>query len=748
MLREVTPGGTVNVSGELSRKTTTPGMGGQSVGEADEDLPGKQSTFEPNPLYGFIVFFSWLWKNSRTTPHVLVHTLKKGMNPYKRSSTSVCLPGRYGSVASFDSSSYSNAYVDGTLVLPDGMDQPVQEIADDFWGMAERVAADSPEKGTAIATVYGAAQRGLADGQMMTRNRIKDMAKEFATWAERYGRRQSVEAAGKIFAHFLLEYSKAPRNFERLLAASTDQINRLLRSQGGSPSPPTFLAPPPIRNNVRVRDLAVDPLYTEPMDTLLSVGSLIIKFALGKIPVVGGLVSGLFGFLWDTFLPGESVWDQIKDEVQQLVDEAIDAAIYALLKQELEGLKNALADYLNAIKLLPGDKANAQQTYVAVDVLFGSVIPKFQNPTQRWALLPLFAYAATLHITLLRDGAIHGQEWGNSYELTDNIMQKAHAKIVEYKGYVDEQLAIKTASVDSTSPHTNTPGQEGVPWWRTEYWNYVVWVWNARQEAVLDVAQYWPDMDPTVNTTAVKTHYASALFSDAYGGVRKHGGFDEWDSECRKYGNNVTSRVDNNQSNVSTVYAEFYGGNGPTIFDVNFLAGKPYEDRKAGMAVGAGDLLETNNIIAERQAGYPGLTGSWEFEQDDPIVYVSVRTGDYTNPEEFVRDIRGFVVWTKSGRKVTFWDKTNFPGGKWYYYGNIASRSVQLFSFYSLATIVEFVPGAAVFTATRDKALEEPPVVTEHLYVTQTGTPNPVIQKWEAKRLGHWANIATIAALP
>ena len=661
--------------------------------------------------------------------------------PFHNSSPIICFPRGSGAIATFDASSYVNAYVDGTLALPRGMDQPVQEIADEFWTMAGRVAVDSPEKGTAIAAVYGAAQRGLVDGQMMTRYRIKDMAKAFATWVDRYGRRQSVEAVGKIYAHFLLEYSKSPTDFDRLQVATANQINRLLRSQD---SPPSFLTPPAIRNHVRVRDLAVDPTYTDTLDSLLTLGSMVIKFGLGKIPVVGGLVSALFGFLWDTYMPGEDVWDQIKDKVQKLVDEAISDAVYTLLKQELAGLKNALADYLASLKLLPGDKVHVQQTYVAVDVVFGSIIPKFQNPKEAWAVLPLFVYAATLHLTLLRDAAIHGSEWGNSYELTETIMAKAHAKTIEYRAYVDEQLAIKVASVDSKSPNPRLDEA----WWRTEYWNNIVWVWNARQEAVLDVAQYWGDMDPTVNSTAVKTNYASAIYSDAYGGVRDHGGWDEWDSECRKYGGSVTSRVNNNQSNISTVYAEFYGGDGPTIFDVNFLPGKPYEDRKVRAAVGAGDLRETNNIIAERRAGYPGLTGSWEFEQDDPIVYVSVRTGDYNNPEAPVRDIRGFVVWTKSGRKVTFWDRTDLPGGKWYYWGNFSERSVQLFSFYALSFIPQFVPAAVVFTATRDPLLEEPPAITEHLYVTQTGTPNPVIQKWEAKRLAHWARIAAIAAAP
>lgn len=68
---------------------------------------------------------------------------------------------------------------------------------------------------------------------------------------------------------------------------------------------------------------------------------------LGMVPEVGSLLNGLVYILWPN--DQQDVWDQIKDQVQQLIDQDLTELTSNLENQTLQGLKNDIGDYQDAI---------------------------------------------------------------------------------------------------------------------------------------------------------------------------------------------------------------------------------------------------------------------------------------------------------------------------------------------------------------------------------------------------------------
>ncbi|QDX91032.1 pesticidal protein (plasmid) [Brevibacillus laterosporus] len=127
--------------------------------------------------------------------------------------------------------------------------------------------------------------------------------------------------------------------------------------------------------------------------------------------------------------------EEILRATEQFVKQQLDTLTFNRVSQELVGLQNAIDvfndsvdDFLqNRTGISPAaieDSVNTLQTY------FVGRLPQFQLSGYQVVLLPLFAQAATLHLTFIRDVIIHADEWGISA-----------AQLTRYKGYLKRYVA-------------------------------------------------------------------------------------------------------------------------------------------------------------------------------------------------------------------------------------------------------------------------------------------------------------------
>ena len=134
----------------------------------------------------------------------------------------------------------------------------------------------------------------------------------------------------------------------------------------------------------------------------------LIASTLGLIPEVGSLLSGLVYILWPS--DQEDVWDEIKDQVQALVQQDLTQLVENLEAQTLQGLKGSIQDYQDA--LTTNDPSNISQNWTSAKLNFIQQMPQFQTQGYEVALLPYYAQAVNLYLALLRDGVLHGKDWG------------------------------------------------------------------------------------------------------------------------------------------------------------------------------------------------------------------------------------------------------------------------------------------------------------------------------------------------
>jgi hypothetical protein len=108
---------------------------------------------------------------------------------------------------------------------------------------------------------------------------------------------------------------------------------------------------------------------------------------LAWFPKWGSLLSGLVYILWPS--DQEDVWDQIKAQVQQLIDQDLTQLVESLETQTLQGLKDSIQDYQDA--LTTNDPSNISQNWTSAKLNFVQQLPQFQARGYEVALLPYYA---------------------------------------------------------------------------------------------------------------------------------------------------------------------------------------------------------------------------------------------------------------------------------------------------------------------------------------------------------------------
>ncbi|KAF3933091.1 hypothetical protein ABW20_dc0109660 [Dactylellina cionopaga] len=200
----------------------------------------------------------------------------------------------------------------------------------------------------------------------------------------------------------------------------------------------------------------------------------IISGALGEIPYVGGILSGLLGVFWPQ--DDEDVWGEIEAQVEALINEKIAQSTYdrvaAVLGTASEdtGMIGVLNNYLGAVNKTNGQDPFA--TWTSANTYFIGQASVFQQQGSEVLLLPLFAQMANLHLNLLRDGVL--QKFCAASELQQYISS--------YTSWANAWSAQAVTDVKAKTKQFNTINQ----------------VTRYMQISVLNYVHLWPYLDTSV----------------------------------------------------------------------------------------------------------------------------------------------------------------------------------------------------------------------------------------------------------
>ncbi len=151
------------------------------------------------------------------------------------------------------------------------------------------------------------------------------------------------------------------------------------------------------------------------------------------VPVVGGFLSYLGGL----FIPNagespEQMW-------RRLIGSSISDALLRKVQRDLIGLTDVARLYKGAIESGNNETILAQS--IAANTQFTAMVPGFQISGEESTLLPLFAIAATLHLSLLRDMVLKGKDIGISDAHVVTLAGEMLERIKRYSLYVDTHVA-------------------------------------------------------------------------------------------------------------------------------------------------------------------------------------------------------------------------------------------------------------------------------------------------------------------
>ncbi|MED3539380.1 insecticidal delta-endotoxin Cry8Ea1 family protein [Bacillus toyonensis] len=226
-----------------------------------------------------------------------------------------------------------------------------------------------------------------------------------------------------------------------------------------------------------------------------------------------GMIGRIIGILW----PGPDPFAALMVLVEELINQRINDEIrnHALL--ELAGLKGIMDLYRTRWRAWDLNKDNPETReavraqYRTADNFFIQNMPKFGREDHGVLLLPVYAQAANMHLILLRDAYVFGTGWGlGPGEVRDNYT-RLQEKIREYKDHC------VTFYNQGLNRFNRSNAQDWVSFNRFR---------TDMTLTVLDLAILFPNYDPRIYPSAVKTELTREIYTDPVGftGVLGSGG--------------------------------------------------------------------------------------------------------------------------------------------------------------------------------------------------------------------------------
>ncbi len=134
-------------------------------------------------------------------------------------------------------------------------------------------------------------------------------------------------------------------------------------------------------------------------------------------------------------------WNNLIDFVEELINQKVENAVRKKANAELEGLGNVLEIYHEVLSDWQEDpnnenkKEHVRTQFRIADNLFEQQMPSFAVEGFEVPLLAVYAYAANLHLLLLRDCAIYGRDWGYEPVEIDNNYKRQLKRTIKYSDH-------------------------------------------------------------------------------------------------------------------------------------------------------------------------------------------------------------------------------------------------------------------------------------------------------------------------
>jgi len=263
----------------------------------------------------------------------------------------------------------------------------------------------------------------------------------------------------------------------------------------------------------------------------------ILTFLKVGAQVIDGLRSGR-GFLQTI---KEVLWppaaEQRKwEEFIILVEELITQKIADYAKNDaiakLKGLQNSLELYLEAFQDWKDNPTNTENQmrlrnqFNITNNLFEYSIYEFAKSGYEVILLPLYAQAANLHLTLLRDVSKYGSQWGMNVVETDDHYNRLKYRIEYYTNHCFYYY--KYGLTQAKKLHAPTGDWNKYPWLKhvvgsvtefqaTEDWNLFNDFRRVMILTVLDLVALWPNFDPNHYYHPTSTPLTREVYTNIFG---------------------------------------------------------------------------------------------------------------------------------------------------------------------------------------------------------------------------------------
>ncbi|WP_190325353.1 insecticidal delta-endotoxin Cry8Ea1 family protein [Bacillus cereus] len=269
----------------------------------------------------------------------------------------------------------------------------------------------------------------------------------------------------------------------------------------------------------------------------LSITRIFLGFAgLGTIGGIVGLFSEALKWLWPN--KTTDTWAVFIQEVEELINQKVTEAIVNKALAELKGLGDLIEEY---IILLEKWEQNApdltieellRNKFINLNDFFIQNMPSFGVLGYEVPLLTVYAQAANLHLTVLRDADLLGKQWGMDSKVIEYYYDLQKRKTAEYSDYCVKWY---------NSGLDRLKGSDAMSWY-----NYN----KFRREMtlmVLDIVALFPNHDARMYHMETTAELTRMVYTDPLGNMiyakneqdwRKAYGmsFDKIENECKQIG--------------------------------------------------------------------------------------------------------------------------------------------------------------------------------------------------------------------
>lgn len=224
--------------------------------------------------------------------------------------------------------------------------------------------------------------------------------------------------------------------------------------------------------------------------------------ALSRVPEVGGILSAVAAFLIPT--AGKTA----EEKWRELISTMISDALFNEVKAILAGLSDLATDYRNAID--SKDKARIKSRSDAIESHFTRDIRKFMTSGEEIRRLPMFAIAATMHLSILRDMALKGADIGFNAESIKEFKTKLRDRIRLYTEHADKFVAAAIEKARKDNPY-KSPANRNQPL------SAMLSTQAKLQISVLDFRESWQAFDADRNPSRAKVQLIREIYSPIIG---------------------------------------------------------------------------------------------------------------------------------------------------------------------------------------------------------------------------------------